>query len=131
MAQGGVDRRAQIDADTVRALLLLNGGGAIALLALLPVLLEKDAAEPLVRAVLLGLIFMMGGLASVVVHNICRRKCSLHYEHHSMNPPKGRILGVPLWEPAICALGTTFKWLSLVAFLAAGSVVAITGLSTL
>jgi len=35
----GVEQRAQIDTETVRALLVINGGGAIALLSLLPTIL--------------------------------------------------------------------------------------------
>ena len=52
----GVDRRAQIDNETARALLFINGGGAIALLAWTPDLLNKCGYESFTRAVLWGLL---------------------------------------------------------------------------
>lgn len=128
----GLEIRAQIDADTVKALLLLNGGGAVALLAFLQAILDKgDEYDPLVRGVLWGLLILMLGLASAVAHNICRRKCSLHYERFQFQPPKGSFIGLTLWEPGVCAIGTLLKWGALVSFLVAGSIVSITGLVTI
>ena len=128
--QRGVDRRAQMDAATVKALLVANGGAAAALLAFVPTILGKPDYEPLVRGVLVSMGVLMGGFVFAVIHNICLRNCSLHYEHHHMHPPKGKLLGIPLWEPTICAIGTCFKWLSLVAFVGAVVYVAYIGIVT-
>ncbi len=50
----GLEIRAQIDTEVVKGLLLLNGGGAVALLALLPAVIGKPGFEPLSRAILGG-----------------------------------------------------------------------------
>lgn len=127
----GVERRSQIDTETVKALLLINGGGAIALLSLLPSILDKDGYERLAFTILIGVLILMFGLVCAVVHNRLRRKCSLHYDQHAMRPPKGRLFGFALWEPAVCCLSTAFMWISIAAFFLAGSYVAIGGIVTL
>ncbi len=124
----GVDRRAEIDAETAKSLLLINGAGVFALLAFLPTILGKPGCEPLARAALWGVMILVGGLASVVVHSHLRRRCSLHYEHHSMNPPKGRLLGVKLWAPTVCCASQVFMWLSLAALIFAAVYVAAAGI---
>ncbi|MEX0591225.1 MAG: hypothetical protein WD207_09065 [Xanthobacteraceae bacterium] len=124
-------QRAQTDTETVRALLLANGGGAVAMLATLPPVLDRDGYEPLARAMLFGLLILMIGVVFAIVYNYLRRKCSLEYERHDMNPPKGRIFGVQLWEPTVCCVSIVCLWLSVVAFLGAGSFVAATGITTL
>lgn len=126
----GVELRSQIDTETVRSLLLINGGGAVALLTLLPSILSKDGYETLAFAILVGLLIFMIGLACAVIHNRLRRKCSLHYELHDMRPPKGRLLGLQLRQPTICFLSLAFMWLSVGAFIVAGSYVAISGIIT-
>ena len=117
----GVERRSQIDTETVRALLLINGGGAIALLTLLPSILDKEGYEPLASAILKGVLILMIGLVSAVVHNQFRRRCSLHYDQHSMKPPRGRIFGFTLWAPTVCCISQTFMWISIAAFFGAGA----------
>ncbi|MBI2715883.1 MAG: hypothetical protein HYX37_15740 [Rhizobiales bacterium] len=124
----GVERRSQIDTETVKALLLINGGGAIALLSLLPALLGKDGFKGFVLAILIGILILMFGLICAVVHNRLRRQCSLHYDRYKMSPPKGQLLGFKLWEPTICCVSIFFMWLSILSFFVAGSFVAITGI---
>lgn len=126
----GVDRRAQIDTETVRALLLINGGGAVALLTLLPRIIDKTNYAGLVHAIFLGIVFLMIGLISAVIHNQLRRKCSLHYDQHNMTPPKGKLFGFTLREPTVCCMSKAFMWASVIAFFAAGLVVAVKGLTT-
>ena len=123
----GISLRAEIDAFTVKSLLMLNGGGVVALLAFAPAIMDKDKYFELLDAAFVGIIFFVIGLSCAVVHNICRRKCSLHHELHSMNPPRGRVLYLSLWEPGICAVGTVFKWLSLVLFMVGSLLVSIAG----
>lgn len=127
----GVERRSQIDTETVKALLLINGGGAIALLTLLPSILDKPGFKGLATSILVGVLILMVGLVCAVVHNQLRRRCSLHYEQHKMRPPKGRLLGITLWEPTVCCVSWTLMWISIGAFFVAGSFVAICGIVTL
>ena len=124
----GVEIRAGIDDLTVKALLTLNGGGSVALMALAPVVVDENEFPGLLDTVFGAVMVLVLGMGLAVIHNICRRKCSLHHEHHNMSPPKGRVLGILLWEPGICAASTVCKWLSLVAFMGGGLAVAMTGL---
>ena len=58
----GVERRSQIDTETVRALLLINGGGVVALLSLIPSILDIDGYERLAFHILIGVSILMFGL---------------------------------------------------------------------
>jgi hypothetical protein len=127
----GVDRRAQIDIETVKGLLLINGGGAVALLSIFSAMVGKEGFEPLLSAVLWAVFVMMLGSVSAIFHNHYRRKCSLHYELHKMAPPRGSFFGVPLPEPGVCFVGTLFLWASVICFMSAGGYVAYTGLSNM
>ena len=124
----GIERRAQIDGETAKALLLINGGGAIALLSLFSTIVGKPGSEPLVWSILVSVFLMMLGLIFGVLHNYYRRQCSLQYEHHNMRPPKGVLLGFTLPEPRICFLSRVLLWASLLSFASAGGYVAYTGL---
>jgi hypothetical protein len=127
----GVELRAQMDTETVRALLLINGGGAIALLTLLSSVLGKPDYVDLAHAILCGVLVFMLGLVFAVIHNRLRRKCSLLFEQHGMCPPKGRVLGIELSQPTVCWLSERFMWLSIAAFISAGVIVAVVGLVTI
>jgi len=95
----GVKIRAQIDAESVRNVMLVNGGGSVALIALLPNVLYT----PLVLAVLLALSSWLLGLTLAVIHSVLRRKCSLAYEHYKMSPPTGGpVLGIKPKQPWVC-----------------------------
>jgi hypothetical protein len=126
----GVEQRAQMDTETVRALLLINGGGIATLLGVFSQVIGKGAGYGgLGPAILEGVVILMLGLASAVIHNQLRRKCSLHYERHEMHPPKGRLFGVTLWEPTVCCWSSVFMWLSIASFIAAGTYVAFRGIA--
>jgi hypothetical protein len=125
----GVDRRALIDVETVKGLLLINGGGAVALLSVFTALVGKEGFEPLLSAVLWAVSGMMAGLVCAILHNHYRRQCSLHYELHKMSPPRGSFFGVPLPEPGVCFVGALFLWASVICFMSAGGYVAYTGLA--
>jgi hypothetical protein len=122
--------RAQIDTETVKALVLINGGGAVALLAFLPAVINKSDFESLVVAALWGILAFMLGVASAVIHNYLRRRCSLEYQRHNMSPPPGRLLGFQFSQPKVCFFSTVFMCLSILSFLAAGTSVAVTGIVT-
>jgi hypothetical protein len=124
----GVDRRAEIDSATAKALLLLNGGGAVALLAFLPAVLEDPGYAPLAHGVLWGLALLLLGLVSAVLHNRYRRVCSLDFERHLGNPPPCRIFPLsllPLRDDPSCAcrLSIVLLWGAILAFLLAGYLV--------
>jgi hypothetical protein len=127
----GIERRSQIDTETFKALLLINGGGAVALLSILASILEKDNLKSLARAILVGLLILMAGLASAIIHNHLRRRCSLIYEQHQMNPPKGQVLGISLPSPTVCFFSWLFMWGSVLAFVSAGALIAIVGICTI
>lgn len=124
----GIDRRVEIDALTVKFLLTLNGGGVVALLAFVPTIIELPRYQHLLDAAFAGMSVFVFGLALVVIHNIARRKCELHHDHHNNSPPKGRVLGIPLWESGICAISTVCKWASLCLFMTGALLVAVTGI---
>ena len=104
-----INRRAEMDVITIKAPMALNGGGVVALLAFVPAIMDNSMYQELHNSAFFGITTFVFGLALAVTHIICTRKCSLHYEQHDMNPPKGRLLGITLWEPGICAFSTVCK----------------------
>ncbi|NQU56363.1 MAG: hypothetical protein HQ513_03950 [Rhodospirillales bacterium] len=127
----GMEIRAQIDGDIVEGLLLLNGGGAVAVLALLPSIIGKSDFASLSQAVLWALLFFQFGLVSAVIHNRFRRLCSLKHERHQYNPPSGIILGIDLRRPTVCFFSIVLLWTSLILFVGAGLIVFWGGFRTL
>jgi hypothetical protein len=125
-----VGQRAQMDIETLRGLLIANGGGAVALLAVLPSVLDRPGYEPLAYAMLAGLLVLMFGVALAIAYNIFRRRCSLEYEQHGMRPPHGVLFGVQLWAPTVCCVYQLSLWLSLACFVSSGAYVAIVGMNT-
>jgi len=117
----GRETRAAIDSETVRGLLLINGGGAVALLAFLPVVLQKPELESLAKAIILAVFTFQAGLACAVIHNRFRRLCSFEYakKERKRCAPFGRE-----WrEPCICHWSIGFMWSSIILFLVAGFLV--------
>jgi hypothetical protein len=117
----GRETRAAIDTETVKGLLLINGGGAVALLAFLPGVLQKPEYEHLSRAIIFAVFTFQIGLASAVIHNRLRRKCSLEYAKKERVPCS--VFGRTLAEPCVCHWSIGFMWCSIVAFLGAGIIV--------
>jgi hypothetical protein len=117
MISDGVKIRAQIDAESVRNVMLVNGGGSVALLALLPSVL----GTPLVIAVLCSLSIWLLGLTFAVIHSVLRRKCSLVFERHDMRPPPGcRKLGINPGRPWVCWWSRSCLNAAIVAFVLGG-----------
>ena len=128
MVSEGVKIRAQIDIESVRNVMLVNGGGSVALLALLPSIL----GTPLVFAVLLTLAFWLFGLTLSVIHSVLRRKCSFVYEQHGMNPPLGKpMLWIKPKEPWVCWWAWWCLYASIVAFLIGGAVMVWVGFANI
>ena len=129
----GVDRRAQIDIETVKGLLLVNGGGAVVgwypysarwlagINRAAPVCgplgsLRHDARYHVARSFTITI----AGSARYTTNSIrCRRR-------------EAAFLGVPLPEPGVCFVGTLFfLWASVICFTSAGGYVAYTGLTNM
>jgi small-conductance mechanosensitive channel len=119
------ETRAAIDTETVKGLLLINGGGAVALLTFLPGVLQKPEFDSLSRAIIYAVFVFQIGLASAVIHNYLRRKCSLEY---AKNVRPCTLFGLTLREPCICNWSYWCMYLSIVAFIAAGVVVMVAAL---
>lgn len=115
----GIERRAQIDNETIRGLLLINGGGAVALLAFVQAIINSSRFELLIFGALAGLLLYQTGLLCAVISNALRRQCSLLYEAHNMRPPKEKM--------APCRWQQRLMWTSVACFYAAGLVVFICG----
>jgi hypothetical protein len=71
----GVNSRALIDTETVKGLLLINSGGAVALLSVFSALVGKEGFDPLLSSVLWAVAGMMVGLVCAILHNHYRRMC--------------------------------------------------------
>ena len=123
--------RAQIDTENVKALLQINGGGVVALLAFLPYVLGKPEYLPLAHSILWGLLIFQVGLLAAVVHNRLRRKCSLVYQAHGYQPPPCTVFGHKLRQPCVCHTSIFFMWASVLSFVAAGLIVFLGGLEVL
>lgn len=119
----GVKIRAEIDQETVKGLLLINGGGVASILTILSAAIGKNGYEPLVSAAFFGMLGFGFGLLFAILHNMLRRHCSLIYERHSMQPPPGRLFGghgPNLKSPSVCWWSRSFSYLSVAAFVCAG-----------
>lgn len=109
--------RAQIDTENVKALLLINGGASVALLALLSRVIGIESCEPLTQGILSALLAFQMGLVAAIVHKRLRRKCSQIYQSHGYKPPPCKFLGIKLMEPCICHVSIIIMWGSLLAFI--------------
>lgn len=127
----GVELRAEMDAETVRGLLLINGGGAVALLAFLAGIIEKPDLALLARATIWSVFIFQLGLVAAVIHNRFRRLCSLEYAKKPENRTKCSLFGHVLKEPCICRWSIGFMWASIGAFLIGGLLVLAAGLCVL
>ena len=129
----GLDIRAGIDTETVKGLLLLNGGGAVAFLAFLPAVIGREEYAALAIAILIGLLLCHLGLLFAVIHNRLRRVCNLRYEQVKADSPDHpvpcQIFGRTLSrQPCVCLVSITFMWGSMAMFFAAGLSVFVGGL---
>lgn len=127
----GAELRTGIDTETVRGLLLINGGGAVALLAFLAGIIQKPELAVLARAIIWAVFTFQLGLVAAVMHNRLRRKCSLEYAKKPENRTKCSLFGRELKEPCICHWSIGFMWASIGAFLVGGLLVLLAGLCVL
>ena len=119
-----VDIRAQIDTEQVRALQIINGGGAAGLMTLLP----NVVASPELYALAVSMVFAIGfsalGLFFATVHNRLRRKCSLEYDRGTNRQAAAKWWILRIWasvpnEPRICTFSVIWMWTSMLLFLCA------------
>jgi hypothetical protein len=127
----GVEIRASIDSETVRGLLLINGGGAVALLAFLAAVIDKPSFHPLAEAVMWAVFAFQVGMVAAVIHNRLRRLCSLEYAKKPENRTHCSLFGRQLREPCVCHWSIGFMWVSIAAFIGGGLLVLISGLCVL
>jgi len=124
----GRETRAAIDTETVKGLLLINGGGAVALLAFLSSIIDKPHLDELAKAVMVSAFVFQLGLVTAVIHNRLRRLCSYQYSLKETSRKKCSLFGRELNRPCICHWSTWMLWLSIGSFIAAGSIVLAVGL---
>lgn len=124
----GVHIRAQIDADSMKAMLAVAGGGAVGLLTFLPYVLGKPCMQGITAGVIWGLMSLVTSVVLCIVHNVLRRLCSSVYERawkDGGQPAPGKIL----WfyqlkkHPRVCLWSWAFLWLAVVAFAAGAAFV--------
>jgi hypothetical protein len=125
-ASGG--QRAQTDVETLRGLLIANGGGAVALLLALSPALDRPGFEPLVYTMFIGIVVFMVGVVLAVLYHHFRRQCSQQVNQPGM--PHGSFLGIRLRAPAACVAYQVCLYLSLLCFIGTGAYVAWVGAST-
>ena len=78
--KAGTPRRDEMSIHGIRGLLLLNGGGAVALLAFLQVAWDKNPA--LVPSIVSAMIPLVVGAACAVAVHFLRIQTSLHWKEH-------------------------------------------------
>ena len=130
----GLEIRSQIDTEVVKGLLLINGGGAVALLAFLPNILKERAYTDLVLHSLWALPVFSLGLIFAVVHNRLRRVCSLKYEQQNYTPKRCGVFPFSLKvfnaAPCVCHISQVLMWLSVTMFILACSLVTVGGIKS-
>lgn len=99
-----VHQRENMDALTVKVLVALNGGGAIALLTFSSKVMGNESPKD---AAFMGILILVAGLAAAVLYNVFRRQCSL--AHAKRNDCR---------TPCICHLGNACRAFSLALFVA-------------
>ena len=82
----GTSERSRIEKETVRALLVANGAGAVAILALLPSVLDRTGYQPLAHGLLVGLLVMTAGVVLAIVHNHLRSRIPPAAEPQNVRP---------------------------------------------
>lgn len=150
----GTTEKSRVEKETVRALLVANGAGAVAMLALLPAVLDRTGYQLLARSLLYGVLVMMIGVILAIVHNHLRSRMPLANEpqpvrpqqsnmssqqhglgsqQHNPNQQPTRPVSVETKAPGsgLAMASALCMWLSVVAFLGAGSFVAVSGLTML
>lgn len=120
MVSEGVKIRAEIDRDAVRNVMLVSGGGCIALLALLPSVMGTTLVVGMMGAFACWVL----SLSLAVVHNVLRRHCSLVHDAHNYKPPVGKPkFGITPKQPWVCWWSWKLLYTSIAFFLIGGAII--------
>ena len=87
----GTTEKSRVEKETVRALLVANGAGAVAMLALLPAVLDRIGYQPLARGLLFGLLVMMLGVVLAIAHNHLRGRIAPAIEPQPARPQQSNM----------------------------------------
>jgi hypothetical protein len=120
-----------MDVETLRGLLIANGGGAVALLAALSGTLDRPGYEPLAYAMLVGIVVFMFGVVLAILFNYFRRQCLQQQDQLVLQTPPPKVLGLKLRAPGACIVCQACLYLALLCFIGTGAYVAIAGTSML
>ncbi|MEA3108765.1 MAG: hypothetical protein QOI88_3370 [Gammaproteobacteria bacterium] len=121
LIQKGVELRAAIDTETVRALQLINGGMAAGLVTMLPTIIRDSAYGTLGYWMIAAIGFAALGLVAATIHNRLRRKCSVeHTKGHNADVSYSswilrKCQSAP-GEPRVCTQSVISMWTSLILF---------------
>jgi hypothetical protein len=118
-----------MDVETLRGLLIANGGGAVALLITVSSLLDRPGYEPLVYAMLVGIVVFMLGVVLAILYNFARRQF-LQQGEQVVTRPTRKFLGLKLWAPGSGVGYQACLYLSLLCFIGTGVYVATVGANT-
>jgi hypothetical protein len=98
-----------MDTEGFKALLLMNGGGSVAILAFLPHVLGRPAFRELTVGLVIALLSYQVGLVFAALHNWFRRRCSLAYDEarawspaHPEPCKRKTLRWISLGEPCSC-----------------------------
>jgi len=149
----GTTEKSRIEKETVRALLVANGAGAVAMLAVLPSVLDRTGYQTLAHGLLIGLLAMTIGVVLAILHNHLRSRIPQAIEQQNVRPQQNvssqqHSLGSQQHNPnqqpmrpvsvetkssgsSLAIASAACLWLSVVAFLGAGAFVAVSGMTTL
>jgi hypothetical protein len=150
----GTTEKSRIEKETVRALLVANGAGAVAMLAVLPSVLDRTGYQALAQGLLVGLLAMTVGVVLAILHNHLRSRIPQPGEPQNVRPQQQQNMGSqqhglgsqhnPNQQPmrpvsveakpagsSLALASAACLWLSVVAFLGAGAFVAVSGMTTL
>jgi hypothetical protein len=149
----GTTEKSRIEKETVRALLVANGAGAVAMLAVLPSVLDRTGYQALAQGLLVGLLAMTVGVVLAILHNHLRSRIPQPGEPQNVRPQQQNIgsqqhgLGSqhnPNQQPmrpvsveakpagsSLALASAACLWLSVAAFLGAGAFVAVSGMTAL
>jgi hypothetical protein len=127
---GGGAQRNQMDVETLRGLLIANGGGAVALLIAVSSLLDRPGYESLVYAMLIGIVVFMLGVVLAILFNFARRQFLAQADQLVARSPT-KILGITLRAPGSGVAYQLCLYLSLLCFIGTGVYVAAVGANTL
>jgi len=137
--QSGYEIRAEIDSALAKSLILVNGGGVIALLAFLPETITNPEFKTLATSIVWALLLLQFGILFGLLHTWLRRRCNLDYEVAEASSPTYpdpwtlRIYRFKhvFREPRNCVLSWFCALLSGVMFFIGGLIVFIGGLCTI